>query len=94
MRCLDLCCIDLWMIMYVCELVFETCVLDYCVYICMQVLKATSAKYVGPPTYLKPRVNVCGWPGGHLRTSILMADVINDTWLPHGASVGCHMARC
>jgi hypothetical protein len=39
MRCLDLCHIDLWMIMHVCELVFDTCVLDHCVYICMHVLK-------------------------------------------------------
>jgi hypothetical protein len=39
MRCLYLCCVDLWTIVYVCELVFEICVLDYCVYICMQVLK-------------------------------------------------------
>jgi hypothetical protein len=31
--------VDLWTIVYVCELVFEICVLDYCVCICMQVLK-------------------------------------------------------
>jgi hypothetical protein len=39
MRCLDLCRVVFWTIVYVCKLVFETCVLDYCVYICMQVLK-------------------------------------------------------
>jgi hypothetical protein len=114
---------------YVCELVFKTCVLDYCVYICMQVLKyklcsggfpsregartwfifknnkkkknvgqadvleTTPAKYVGEPTYLKPHGNASGWPGGHLRTSVLMVDVLNATWLAHRVSIGCHVVR-
>jgi hypothetical protein len=57
------------------------------------VLMATLVKYVGPPTYLKPHVNACGWPDDHLRMSVLMADILNDTWLAHEASPGRHVAH-
>jgi hypothetical protein len=52
------------------------------------VLKATSAKYVSSPTYLKPRGNASDWPSGPLRMPALMADVLNATWLAHRASTG------
>jgi hypothetical protein len=57
------------------------------------VLKSTTSKNIDESTFFKPCGNASGWPGGHLRMSVLMANVLNATWLTHGSPVRCHVAR-